>query len=69
LKTPRIPGKRVVWIGKPPRSITVTEAEYRAWMALADGKRKPGLKRSADKAWLAEGKNRAKRSESGENKE
>jgi hypothetical protein len=58
-RAPRIPGKRVVWISGRP--VTLTDAQYKDMMGMAEGKRRPGLKRAADKAWEAlAGKDRAK---------
>jgi hypothetical protein len=53
---PRIPGKRVVWIGGRP--VALSDKEYRELLAAYDGKRKGKLKRAVDKAWdaLAKGK-------------
>ena len=50
MKPTRIPGgNRVVWIGGRP--VAMSDADYRAFVGGLDGKRKPKLKRAADKAW------------------
>jgi hypothetical protein len=47
MKLFRIPGKRVVWIGGRP--VTMTDAQAKGFSDI--GKRKGKLKRAADRAW------------------
>ncbi len=46
MKEPRVPGKRVVYVGGRP--VVLTDAEYRA---LLGGKRKGKRLSAADRAW------------------
>ena len=54
MKLFRIPGKRVVWIGGRP--VTMTDAQAKGFTDI--GKRRTKLKKAADREWqdLAEGK-------------
>jgi hypothetical protein len=49
MKPPRIPGKRVLWIGGRP--VVMSDSDCRAFVGGLDGKRKPKLKRAEDKKW------------------
>ena len=40
--------------------VVLSDADLKAMVDKLDGKRKPRLKRAADRAWEAEGKKRAK---------
>ena len=52
---PRIPGKRVVYVGGRP--VVLTDAEYRA---MVGGKRKGKRLSAADRAWERLGKEKGK---------
>ena len=43
-RSPRIPGRRVVWFGKPgkQRPVVLTDAEVRAWLREGEKRKKKG---------------------------